>query len=273
MDCTRCEELLLERAEAPLEAHRAADVERHLEGCARCREFALLMREEAEGGFAAPEGFAELVLADTSDRMARIMARLEADLPGLAEGQVDERFVDDVMAATVVADRNRLFPRLARLWESLVARPRLAFEGAYAAALAVFLLFALPASPLGALPRSALQQLTAEDGPVRVVSTSARTATELGRDALARAGQLISERTATVSSADVRSLATSALSRIRREAGVWLAAIRDSALGRTVRWLLSPWLGPADDDAVTLRSPSTPPAHERGSDDRVPDPA
>lgn len=273
MDCTRCEELLLEGAEAPLQGHESTAVDSHVAACARCRELALLLREEAEGGFAVPAGFAELVLADTTDRMARILSRLETDLPGLAAGDVDDRFVADVMAATVVADRNRLSRRLARFWERLVDRPRLALEGAYAAAIAVFLLFALPASPLGAVPRSALEQLTAEDGPVHVISASARTAGEMGRDALSRAGQLVAAGAASASSEEVRSLAGSAISRVRQEARSWVTALRDSVLGRTIRWLLSPWLGPAESASATTDDIPITPDEPRDPDERIHHPA
>lgn len=278
MDCTRCEELLLERVEKRLQPSERLRLDTHLVGCARCQELSLLLASAADGAFTVPDGFAEAVLSRTAspDRLAGVLRRLDRDLPALASGQVDESFVADVMAATVIADRNRFPSRIAAFWQGLLQRPRLAIEGAYAVALTVFLLFALPSSPLAALPRSAMEQLGEDRAAVQMISSSARRATALGRDTWSLAGQLLADGTAAVSTADIRALADSTLARISRRAGAWLTAFWDSALGRGLAWLLSPWWqtpGDPFDSPDPLPDDPTVPDEARAGIDRLDHPA
>ena len=97
--------------------------------------------------------------------MALTLARLTADLPALADLQPDDRFVIDVLARTTRRERfaiggaARLAAagrRLAAGWQSLMQRPRFAFEGAYLGVIILVLLFGIPTSPLAGVPQRAL---------------------------------------------------------------------------------------------------------------------
>lgn len=172
MDCTRCEELLLEKAEGRLEPAGLSRVEGHLAACPRCRQLACLLEDEANGTLAVPVGLAEGVLARTIDRdgIACALHRLARELPELASVDVDERFTAEVMAATARAQRRRPAQRAAALWRALVQRPRFALEGAYVFGVAAFLLVGLPGAPLAAVPRNAIERL---DTTISAVATEA----------------------------------------------------------------------------------------------------
>src|SRR5207249_4474233 len=68
-------------------------------------------------------------------RLAAVLARLAIDLPSLAEREPDARFVPGVLART----SQRASPvaewkaRFEAAWRRLAHRPRIAWEGAYAA--------------------------------------------------------------------------------------------------------------------------------------------
>jgi predicted anti-sigma-YlaC factor YlaD len=96
---------------------------------------------------------------------ALALARLTADLPALAVLQPDDRFVIEVLARTTRRERfaigwaARLVAagqRLASGWQSLMQRPRFAFEGAYLGVIFLVLLFGIPTSPLAGVPQQAL---------------------------------------------------------------------------------------------------------------------
>lgn len=55
MDCTRAEDLLIERLDAPVAPADESELRHHLEGCDRCRAFAALQRQlDAELADGAP---------------------------------------------------------------------------------------------------------------------------------------------------------------------------------------------------------------------------
>lgn len=273
MDCTRCEELLLQATEASLDASDRAELDRHLGQCPHCGELARLLSAEADGSLEIPAGLAEAVLARTGDddRLAGVLKQLERDLQMLASMEVDGAFVDDVMAATVIADRRHPARLLAAWWQRLVQRPRFALEGAYVAALVVLLLVGLPSSPLAALPRSALERLGNDQGAVRVISTSARWVTDLGRDTWSEAGRLLTSDDGLSASARVDTLVDSAFDRAARWIRAWLDSARES-VRRLLAWLVAFWGEAPDDGGSDDRFPSAS-QPERTARDRLHNPA
>jgi hypothetical protein len=86
--------------------------------------------------------------------LCRALARLDLDLPALADLEPDSGFVGDVLASTVEARPAR---RIERMLRSLWQRPRIALEGAYVGAFIFALIFVTPASPLAGVPRRAIE--------------------------------------------------------------------------------------------------------------------
>ena len=158
----------------------------HLRRCERCRELAAVFEEQDEH-LSPPPDLAGAILRRTSgstcatarericeqvdgllddiddelvrshvsrctecSALAAAVAQLRADLPTLAEMDPDEAFVDAVLARTVGRKRRvkRWANQAAERWAALLQRPRLAWEGAYVAAIALALLFLTPWSPL-----------------------------------------------------------------------------------------------------------------------------
>ena len=138
MDCTRFEDLLFESLDADLLDTEDQSMQAHASSCARCREFAALMRAEAaDGSSEIPVDLvagvlertsggacerAQLLLADRADgalgadgsllsmhlggcadcaAVARALVHLQHELPTLAELDPGAGFVAAVMAATV----------------------------------------------------------------------------------------------------------------------------------------------------------------------------
>ncbi len=194
MVCRTFEELLEALLAGTLDPATAEALASHRDGCARCRELEELVRAEPHGDDDAPPAdFVSGVLARTSGEACTraagmlpdhvdgrsdpaaaelleghlsgcapcrglevALAALAVDLPRLAEIRPDERFVDDVLARTVPW-RRRFARDLARRWQALLARPRLAWEGAYLGALLLAVLVGTPGSPLASLPAVALE--------------------------------------------------------------------------------------------------------------------
>jgi len=186
----RLDELLDGRLE---EADRRA-AEDHLSACSGCRE----LRRLADGCGAAPAPPADLlagVLARTSgptcrrarerlcdhldraldpvdDAMMRLhidgcaecaglagaLARLAADLPGLAERDPGMGFVAAVLRRTSrrASRAARLAAAFAAGWGRVAQRPRIAFEGAFAGSVLLMLLFGAPSAPFADVPGRAL---------------------------------------------------------------------------------------------------------------------
>lgn len=204
MNCDEIMERLDDLLEGGLSASDREELERHLRDCPHCRELtALLDCDLGRLSDEAPGDLAEAILRRTSgspcesargrlcdyvdgesepvDRelvrlhldgcadcaaMARVLARLAEELPGLAVVEPDERFVSDLLGRTTGRRRwlERWAARLVAGWGELLRRPRFAWEAAYVATFVVALLFATPGSPLASVPRSALE--LAEAHPV-----------------------------------------------------------------------------------------------------------
>ena len=185
MDCERFNDRLeaFLGDELPAEERRA--VERHLRECASCRELADLASCSAE----PPAALIDTVLASTSGSvcasareqlcdlvddhlpaadhelvlchlescrecaaLSHALVRLSTDLPLLAELQPDAGFVRDVLART--SGRRTWAARLTDAWERLLARPRLALEGAYLGTVLFALIFGLSSAPLAGAGRA-----------------------------------------------------------------------------------------------------------------------
>jgi hypothetical protein len=104
----------------------------------------------------------------------RALIAMRQDLPALAELEPDAEFLADVMAVTVDV------PRWRDRWQRLLARPRLALEGAYVGTLILALTFVTPAAAITEIPGRVLQGLRSD-------SEARRTLAE-GWEALTRAG-------------------------------------------------------------------------------------
>lgn len=178
MDCERFAERLDAFLAERLSAEDRRAVEEHLGRCDDCRELA---------GLAGAQGLTDGILARTSGAVCtsaqerlcdhadgqldsvdsdlvrghlegcepcaaleRVLERVSADLPLLAELEPDSRFLDDILERTRPRRRHGALwaARVAQAWERLVARPRFALEGAYIGSVALVLIFNLTGSPL-----------------------------------------------------------------------------------------------------------------------------
>ena len=208
MDCTRFEELWFAALDGPhtgAEARRVYGAEEtarraHAAGCARCSALERLVSAAATKPEAEPpEDLLESILAATSPAWARTFARLDRELPDMAEVRPDPTFVADVLAATSgaapsdasatalqttparptapIVRRRPASPRLDRLataWEALVRRPRLAFEGAYVGAVVLMLVVGTPAWSLSVSPAELLTEIRADRVEPAVQSVNQR---------------------------------------------------------------------------------------------------
>lgn len=183
---------LLEGRLSPAD-RRAAEA--HLDSCPACREWKGLVA--AAGGPPAPPadlvgavlartsgpacGSARARLCDHADRLlapadddlvrmhldgcagcaglAAVLARLAADLPRLAAMEPDAGFVSGVLARTSrrAPPSVRFSERLAGAWRGLARRPRIAWEGAYAASIVLLILFGTPNAPFADVPGRAIE--------------------------------------------------------------------------------------------------------------------
>lgn len=193
MNCTRCEEALLQRTERVLDPEITAAVERHVARCDGCSDLVRLLERERSGELVAPEDLvAEVLRASIGDTgLGAAVRRLDTDLPALAALEPGPDFTVAVLAATTGGPPG-LGARLLAVWDRVVERPRFALQCAYAAAMVVFLLVGLPSSPLADLPRETSSLIAdPERGAVRQVSAMARRAGELGVSTWHEAGDLV----------------------------------------------------------------------------------
>jgi hypothetical protein len=194
--------------EGRLNAADCREVEEHLLSCPGCRELKDLATGE-EATMAPPPDLLGAILARTSgapcgsargrlcdhvDRilppvdddlvrahlegcgecggLARALLRLAMDLPPLAEMEPGPRFVADVLART--SRRQTVAARLAApllaACRRLALRPRIAWEGAYAGAIVLLILFGTPNAPFAGVPVKALELVRTAQVAVPVAS-------------------------------------------------------------------------------------------------------
>jgi hypothetical protein len=173
--------------------------------------------------------------------LAGALQHMAEELPELAEVEVDDAFVGDVLAATLphhVRAKRRLDAWTERL-QRLLSRPRIAWEGAYLLTTFVVLLFGTPGSPFANVSKKALAIARTDPYTIQrpVVQLENRVSqglqnawqsTEVGVRSLA---------------GDVAVQSNSAYGNIREEFGtLWLRLASDGATGalraprRTRRW-------------------------------------
>ncbi|MEW6321655.1 MAG: hypothetical protein AB1635_11290 [Acidobacteriota bacterium] len=113
----------------------------HLDGCPACRRWLAAFLAGVEAADAEP--VAELVMARTTG----LPAALLSDLRALADEDPGPAFTARVLAATSRRPApRRAYDAWVRRWNALVARPRFAFEAAYALTLCLVLASANPLS-------------------------------------------------------------------------------------------------------------------------------
>jgi len=247
-------EAFLERVDALLDGTLARsdreDMLRHLENCADCRGlFAALV---AAGDAPEDPGLAAAILARTSgaacasarsrlcarvdgeleafdaelvdghlrccpecEGLARALEWIEQDLPRLATIDPGPGFVEWVLARTSRSPRRMpLGARLDAMLAHLLDRPRVAWEGAFAATLILFAPVFVPGSPFGDLPRQALGQLRG------TVNQLEATLVVGARDAWATAGAVVVEGSSELASGFARQ-STDTLQSIRQRLGTF----------------------------------------------------
>lgn len=174
--CDRVAMMLAESIDAPLDA-RGTLLSAHLDVCPDCAAF------------------------------ARALSCLRIDLPQLADIDPGASFTDAVVAATTGAGRRAarraprprpaspvpegLAARLEAAWMRLVQRPRFALEGAYAAALLIFLVVGLPSTSFAELPVRAFDEFRRETARVeQALSTRVGEALDRGRETVSDSAAL-----------------------------------------------------------------------------------
>ena len=189
MDCRELEDRLEALLDGELDAADRRRCARHLRVCRECHELAEplglpatpprdLLRTVLARTSGSPCGRAQGLLCGWLDGelpgaerelmaahietcepcrgLAAAITRLAADLPLLAELRPGPGFVEAVLRATLPAGA-RLRRWWAVVWPRWVRRPRFASEAAFVGTLALVLVFALPGSPLAAVPTQALE--------------------------------------------------------------------------------------------------------------------
>jgi hypothetical protein len=270
MQCRRCEELLFESSERPLEPTRRAAVDSHLAECPTCSALARTLQPAAAHDAAADADFTAAVLELTTAvaPVERAQRQLDRDLPALATLAPDDEFVADVMAATVEIDRRRFLRRAAAAWAGLVQRPRFALEGAYLGSIAAFLLVGMPWSPLAGVPEKVLSDLREEGQVARsAVVEGAQQFTRYSRVTLTRAGDEFGSRIERVlpDGLPLISDATEA-PRWREVALEWLDSLIESIVDLG-SWLVGPWV-PSGVYETAPPSPAIEPDNEESRHDR-----
>ncbi len=187
MDCPRCEELMFASLDGPLSPADEEARSTHAAGCISCRALEKLMLTDAPALHAVPPAdFVESVLIATSPGWARTFERLDSELTELAMAEPDDDFVADVLAATTGMSLGAtstatsgttwaaMADHLAATWDSLLRRPRLAFEGAYVGALVLVLIVGTPAWSLSISPTKFINEIRQERVEPMVASVSQR---------------------------------------------------------------------------------------------------
>ena len=262
MDCLYFADRLEALLDGALPEHEQARAAAHAAGCADCRALRAAMQAGLEPPAAeTPEGLTEAILARTSgppcgraqallsdlvdgllddaDRdlvgahllrcagcaaLAAALARLPDDLPAFAELQPDARLVDDVLARTRPRQPRRaaLRDRVREAGRRLGARPRIAWETGYVAALVLWLICGASWSPYRttAVEAQALIQRGAagtHDAGARSLAVINQAVTTVSRQTLHVAAR--STKVAARSTREAASRLAGLSSRYRRAAG------------------------------------------------------
>jgi len=212
MDCAEFEARLFDYREGERAPSDVDRMHEHLLTCANCRYLDSLVRgEDQQNAAELPHDFAAGVVARTSGRpceraqlllassgdatsdeqwlveqhlrscpecsaVARSLARLQLDLPMLAEADPGPGFVQSVIAAT---SGIRSEPKASKragpqhFIERLVRRPRIALEGAFTVAMAVSIVFGSTSLSFAELPlRAGAEAWRAGADAMRTVAAS-----------------------------------------------------------------------------------------------------
>ncbi len=209
-DCRRFDKVLEAFLDGTLPAAEARAAQDHLRACADCHELALIAGAPID---AAPDLTAQ-VLARTSGQpcegakdnlcdyvdgraadvdaelirmhiascadcaaLGDVLVELTADLPLLAEIQLDERFTADVLARTAAGRERsaRWIEQLVQGWDRLIRRPRFALEGAYVLTILLLVFLGVPGALLAGAPGRVAETATRE-----IASPVRQTVVELG---------------------------------------------------------------------------------------------
>ncbi len=235
MNCERFQAVLDDFLNGNLSDESPA--QNHLEDCAGCRDLVALLREDLElPQVPAPAGLAEAVLQRTSGpacKSAReflpgyadgglpesdtellaihiqgcrdcrsleaAVRMLAVDLPNLAEMEPPAGFTAQVLAAT--SEKLSLAQRFTASVQTMMQRPRFAFEAAYIASITLVLLFGLPFTGDGGgrvlemARMQPVQTLFSDDGPVAgAVHQTVAYAEELGGNTTRKAKEKVVDR-------------------------------------------------------------------------------
>jgi hypothetical protein len=210
MTCEQVSDILDDLLDSGLSQEARAAAEAHLRECDRCRGLQQILRQAREALASAPEGspdLVEAVLARTTGpacgaareglaagwgsapegldgdlvrlhvthcvpcrQVGLVLAQLAVDLPRMAEVDPGPAFAAQAVRRAIrVPRRSRLFD-LRPFLESLLRRPRFAWEVAYVAAFVLFFLVGLPGSPLAGMPGQALAVVRAN--PVQAAAAA-----------------------------------------------------------------------------------------------------
>ena len=265
--CRRCRELAallsggLDSAPPEAPADLVAGVLHRTSG-GSCGRAQLLLAAGADSALSENGSLLTIHLETCIDcaTVARALVQLRHELPALGELDPGATFVAEVMAATagVVTPRPRmqLIARIEEMWERAVQRPRLAFEGAYAGIVVLFLVFGLPSQTLAELPARALGGI--RQGGIKVeraVSSGLGELAEVGRstwtDSAGRAAEYLiaSARAPRDASRVERGLRAWAGTVRRMAAGLW-----DRLLAPVVDQLRALWRRTATNDIAPNRN-------------------
>lgn len=308
-------EALVDGAMPQDERRRAAA---HAAGCPDCRALLASMQEAFAPEIAAPGdltaailartsgsgcGQARSLLADLADgalervgrelldshvrhchgcaALATALARLAEDLPAFAELPPDPTLVDDVLARTRPRQPRwtALRDRLREAGLGLLARPRIAWEAGYVAALMVWLICGASWSPLRGTAVEA--QALVERGAAGAQAAGARSAAALDRTVAALRGETV--RAAAGGASEVsgwlsglsswRHRAASAAPELDRHWRQFLQAVRDRdlfggvdalhSIGRDAGAMLAELLFPPFSSSTTTQAAPVPAGRSR----------
>ena len=174
-ECGSCADLLRPGLEALVAATAVADsrlvdsILRHTDSrpCPQARD---LLPALIESQLASDDG--ELVglhlqHCPECKQLLEILTFLQRELPQLAETPPDDRFTDDVLAATL-SPGLRLRRWWRGRWTTWVHRPRFAMEAAYLGLVVILLVLGAFSTPLAALPLKGLELIQPDTGETTV---------------------------------------------------------------------------------------------------------